>query len=111
MGETGRRLGRGLAVLLASVLLAASAQAGEVRGKGVIVERQLASGLLRLQGGETLQVTERTRIVDEQGRRLAFGELPVAGTGADGRGLVAYRGTDGAVPELIEVRLLPVPAR
>jgi len=79
MSSNRIRIGRTLLSVLAAALLglpgAAAAESGEI---GVVLEKNVESGTLKLEGGTVLQVTPATVITGLIGQRITLEEVPAA---------------------------------
>ncbi len=86
--------------LAVSLGLAAPAAAGQVvTGSGLIVEKNIAKGLLMLHTGVVLEVGVHTKITSAHGKRIMIGDLVV--TCSDGgavhaldEAMIRYKGTE-----------------
>ena len=90
-------------VLAVGLGFAVPAAAGQVvTGSGLIVEKDVARGLLTLNTGVVLVVTVRTKIASERGKRITLAELAVAPVvkggllQASGDAMVRYKGNSSA---------------
>lgn len=75
-----RRIGRlATAAAIAFVLGGPAASwADEVRGRSLVMAKDLAEGTILVNGGRVLHVSATTAFADAAGGRMTFAELPVA---------------------------------
>jgi hypothetical protein len=73
-GSTARRIASGLAAAGAALLLAASAQAGEERGAGVLEDVDPAASTVTVEH-KVFKLTSRTRLENAMGRRITVEDL------------------------------------
>jgi hypothetical protein len=67
----------GLAVL-ALTGMAGATTSGALSGEALVLEKNVALGTVTLEGQIVLHVSESTRIIAANGRRITLAELPVA---------------------------------
>ncbi len=79
--DSARRYAGMLVIGLMALALAGAAGAAAtdaIYGEGLVLEKNLARGNVTLEGQIVLQVSDSTRIVAANGRRITLAELPVA---------------------------------
>ena len=100
MASQPNRIAGTLLALLAATLLglpgAAAAESGEI---GVVLEKNLEKGTLRLDGGTVLRVTSATVITGLQGQRITLEQVPAAenigeGYAVDGDETIRYEAVE-----------------
>lgn len=72
------RLAKALALGGALLLATAAAHAEPVKGRSLVLGKDVEAGTIQVNGGAVLHVNAQTRFADETGSRITFAELPVA---------------------------------
>lgn len=92
----GAALRAGLCLIIILSLSGSALAAGVVTGRGMVVEKDAAAGLLKLHTGVVLRVSATTRITSAGGSRIGLGDLVIAlrdgGVVANGDAMIRYKG-------------------